>query len=70
MDWKGLFIFKILEQKNWLKNRFEMVKKIHLSIDPFSVDDNTMTPTMKVRRRNVYQKYKREIDGLYGLSKL
>jgi len=49
---------------------FEMVKKIHLSLEPFSVADNTLTPTFKVRRRDVYQKYKREIDGLYALSKL
>ena len=36
------------------------------------MDDNTLTPTLKVRRKEVYQKYKKAIDGLYasGLSKL
>ena len=36
------------------------------------MEDNTLTPTLKVRRKDVYQKYKKEIDGLYGpgLSKL
>jgi long-chain acyl-CoA synthetase len=47
-----------------------MVKKIYLTLEPFSVEDNTLTPTLKVRRKDVYQKYKREIDGLYALSKL
>jgi long-chain acyl-CoA synthetase len=57
--------------KNWLNNRFERMKKIHLSLKPFSVEDNTLTPTLKVRRKDVYQKYKKEIDGLYeGVSKL
>jgi long-chain acyl-CoA synthetase len=49
---------------------FEMVKNIHLSLEPFSIADNTLTPTLKVRRKDVYKKYKREIDGLYALSKL
>jgi long-chain acyl-CoA synthetase len=30
--------------------RFEMVKRIHLSMNPFSVENNTLTPTMKLRR--------------------
>ena len=46
------------------------MKKIHLSLEPFNVEDNTLTPTLKVRRKDVYQKYKKEIDGLYGSSKL
>lgn len=48
--------------------RFEMVKKVHLTLEPFSVEDNTLTPTFKVRRKDVHQKYKREIDRLYGLE--
>ena len=27
-----------------------MVKRIHLSLDPFTVEDNTLTPTLKLRR--------------------
>ena len=48
------------------------MKKIHLSLELFNVDDNTLTPTLKVRRKEVYQKYKKAIDALYasGLSKL
>lgn len=26
------------------------MKRIHLSLDPFTVDDNTLTPTLKIRR--------------------
>jgi len=46
---------------------FEQLKRIHLSLDLFSVDDNTLTPTMKIRRRDAYNKYKVELDALYEL---
>jgi len=59
---------KVADQ-NGLKG-FERVKRIHICLEPFSVEDNTLTPTLKVRRKDVYQKYKREIDGLYTPSKL
>ncbi|KAF8894464.1 hypothetical protein BD779DRAFT_1745129 [Infundibulicybe gibba] len=51
-------------QKNGLKG-FEMVKRIHLSLDPFTMDDGTLTPTMKLRRKDAYNKFKTELDALY-----
>jgi len=58
-------------RKNNLKG-FESLKRIHVSLNMFSVDDNTMTPTMKVRRKDAYNKFKSELDALYaqGESKL
>lgn len=50
--------------------RFEFVKRIHLSMDPFSVEDNTLTPTFKLRRKDAYAKYKGELDALYALGDL
>jgi len=46
---------------------FEQLKRIHLSLDPFSIDDNTLTPTLKLRRRDAYAKYKTVLDALYEL---
>ncbi|KAJ7184259.1 hypothetical protein C8R46DRAFT_983261 [Mycena filopes] len=63
-------IFDQLSQegkKNNLKG-FESLKRIHLSLNAFSVDDNTMTPTMKVRRKDAYNKFKAELDALYALG--
>jgi len=34
----------------------------------FSVENNCLTPTMKVRRRDVQARYKAELDALYGLG--
>jgi len=47
---------------------FEMVKRIHLSMNPFSVENNTLTPTMKLRRKDAYKLYKAELDALYALG--
>lgn len=54
-------------QRNGLKG-FEVVKRLHLSLDPFTVENNTLTPTMKIRRKDAYNKFKVELDGLYSLG--
>jgi long-chain acyl-CoA synthetase len=47
---------------------FEYVKRIHLTMDPFTVDDNTLTPTLKLRRKDAYAKFKTQLDALYALG--
>jgi long-chain acyl-CoA synthetase len=54
-------------KKNGLKG-FEMVKRIHLTSSLFSVEDGTMTPTMKIKRKDAHMKFKRQIDQLYSLG--
>ncbi|TEB35960.1 long-chain-fatty-acid-CoA ligase [Coprinellus micaceus] len=54
-------------QRNGLKG-FEMVKRLHLSMSPFTIEENTLTPTMKLRRKDAYNKHKTEIDALYALG--
>ncbi|CAA7267913.1 unnamed protein product [Cyclocybe aegerita] len=54
-------------QQNGLKG-FETVKRVYLSLVPFSIDNNTLTPTMKIRRKDAYSLYKAEIDALYALG--
>jgi long-chain acyl-CoA synthetase len=45
--------------------RFETVKKLLLVAEDFTVADGTMTPSMKVRRRIVEERYRDQIDALY-----
>ncbi|KAG6335217.1 hypothetical protein ID866_3862 [Astraeus odoratus] len=47
---------------------FEFVKRIHVTMDPFTVEDNTLTPTLKLRRSDAYVKFKKELDALYALG--
>jgi long-chain acyl-CoA synthetase len=46
--------------------KFEKLKKIVLVPDEFSVATGEITPSMKLKRRVVEQKYKQEIDALYA----
>ena len=45
---------------------FEVIKRVHLSNEPFSVDNNLLTPTMKLKRNEVKQAYLKELKGLYA----
>jgi len=44
------------------------VKRLYLTNELFSVENNRLTPTMKVRRRDVQKRYKVELDALYALG--
>lgn len=48
--------------------RFETIRRIHLSLNAFTVENGTMTPTLKIRRKDAYVKFKTELDGLYSLG--
>ncbi len=45
---------------------YERVEAFVLVPDEFTVDNEMLTPTMKVKRRVVVQRYKDEIDALYA----
>ncbi len=47
-------------------NEHERVRKVALLPEEFSVDGGEMTPTLKVKRRVVEEKYHAVIEGLYG----
>ena len=53
-------------RKNGLKG-FELPKKIHLCKEPFSVENQIITPTMKIRRHIAKKYFEQEIKKLYGL---
>jgi long-chain acyl-CoA synthetase len=45
--------------------RHEIPKKVLLIPDEFTIDDGTLTPTLKVKRKAVEKKYAEEIEKLY-----
>jgi long-chain acyl-CoA synthetase len=55
----------IVGQVNRNLGRHEMLKKVLLVPHEFNSDDGTLTPTMKVRRRVVEERYSRQIAELY-----
>lgn len=55
----------IVEDVNNRLAHFETIKKIIVVPDEFSVASGEITPTMKLKRRIIEQKYKDQIDELY-----
>jgi long-chain acyl-CoA synthetase len=47
---------------------YEKVKRVSLLAEEFSIDGGELTPTLKVRRRVVEQKYEKVIESLYSGS--
>ena len=45
--------------------RYETLKKILLVPDEFSATDGTLTPTLKLRRKAIEERYRQQIDDLY-----
>jgi long-chain acyl-CoA synthetase len=49
--------------------RFERVAKIHLDAEPWTAANNLVTPTFKLKRPQLVQKYTAEIDAMYSTKK-
>ena len=45
---------------------YERVKKFHLLAEPFSVENNQLTPSLKPKRRVIQARYAAEIKGLFA----
>ena len=45
--------------------RYETLKKVLLVADEFSPGDGSLTPTLKLRRRVIEERYRAQIDALY-----
>ncbi len=59
------FIQKSLEEVNAKLNHWEQVQKFVIIKAPITVDSGQLTPTMKIRRHIVMEKYRAEIDSMY-----
>jgi len=58
-------IEKIVENVNRNRSRYEQIKRFAIVPRDFSADEGELTPTMKVRRRQVERNFAREIEQLY-----
>lgn len=46
--------------------KFEQVKKFTLLPDAFSMDQGELTPTLKLRRKVIHERYQTEIESMYA----
>ena len=80
-DKKNYLVALIVPSKDFLKEKekinntiekinkkltvLEKIKKIQLIDESFSIENGLMTPTMKVKRKKVTEKYKNQLEKLY-----
>ncbi|MFO6297666.1 AMP-dependent synthetase/ligase [Rahnella selenatireducens] len=60
----SLFAHQLREIQHDLAG-FEQVKKFVLLTKPFTMEAGELTPTLKLRRKIIFSRYKQEIDQLY-----
>jgi long-chain acyl-CoA synthetase len=56
----------IVEELNRNLAQFEKLKKVLVIHEELSIADGTLTPSMKLRRRHLEARYRKEIDTLYS----
>jgi len=54
-----------IERANKKLTLVEKIKRIQLIDENFSIENGLLTPTMKVKRKKVTEKYKKELENLY-----
>ncbi len=45
---------------------YAQVRRLHLELKPWTVDDGLLTPTLKLKRREVLERYRAEVEALYA----
>ena len=56
----------IVSEVNQGLARYETLKKVLLVPDEFTADDGSLTPTLKLRRKAIEERYRKQIDEMYG----
>jgi len=60
----------LVEEQNQNLARFEKLKRVILVPDEFTTDNGALTPTLKLRRRVIEERYKKQIDDLYDQAEV
>ena len=45
--------------------KWEQIKKFEITLDEWTIDDGLLTPTLKMKRKNIRSKYKALYDKIY-----
>jgi long-chain acyl-CoA synthetase len=61
-------VSKIVDEKNNQLARFETIKKYKILDQDFSIETGELTPTLKVKRKIVNDKFKNLIEEMYSIS--
>ena len=59
------YVRKTMDEVNAKLNHWEQIQKFAIIKTPITVDSGQLTPTMKIRRHVVMEKFRSEIDSMY-----
>jgi long-subunit acyl-CoA synthetase (AMP-forming) len=59
-------VHEAVDKANARLSRVEQIKKFHLVAGDWAASGDELTPTMKLRRKPIAQKYAREIEAMYA----
>jgi len=59
------FYRKRIDYHSKLLAQYETIKKFKLIPKPFTIEDGEITPTLKLKRKNINEKYKDLVDSMY-----
>jgi len=45
---------------------YAQVRRLHPELKPWTVDDGLLTPTLKVKRRQVSDRYRAAVEAMYA----
>jgi len=58
-------IIKIIENINKNLSKIEKIKKFILINDEFTIENRMLTPTLKLKRKEIIKNYKQELENIY-----
>lgn len=61
-------IQSVVDQVNQRLSSFQQIKNFKLLAEPFSQENHELTPTMKLRRKNIFQHYQKDIQALFDTA--
>lgn len=59
------FVQNCISEINKTLNNWENIQKFHIALEPISIDSGEITPSMKLKRGVLEEKFKEVIDGFY-----
>ncbi len=60
------FYETIIEKSNGQFSKWEQVKKFKLLPQEFTIDGGELTPTLKLKRKNIMNKYQDLVEGIFA----
>ncbi len=55
-----------IETENQTLARYETLKRFHISDQPLTLEGGFLTPSLKVKRNQVYERYRTQLEALYS----